>query len=122
MNLENLKAGFANTCLRVGVYAQSGMSRLSSHLLKLVAGGAAIILVFVGQYSVNLDGKYLNYTREPLPHHGMIIPYTVKGLVVYITKDERAFLSWITWIQVSSAVVAVIATLIDRYIHKKGRT
>jgi hypothetical protein len=115
MNFESAKAGFANACLRMGVYGQSGLNQILSRFWRVLSTGAASIWIAALFYSGSLDDKYIYYSREPLPHHGQVVPYLVKGVMVYITKDESNLMSWLTRIEVISFVIAVIAALIGRH-------
>ena len=79
---------------------------------KIVGVTAALILVAAWFYSGFLENSYVYYPRSPNPGEGLIVPFVVKGIVVYITERQRAFLSWLQWIEIGSGAIAVLVIII----------
>ncbi len=81
---------------------------------KAVGVGAAIVLV-VAWFSYGiLENSYVSYPQFPKPSEGRTVPHAVKGIVVYITREQRDALSWLAWIEIGSGMVAVLVILIRR--------
>jgi hypothetical protein len=81
---------------------------------KLVAIGAVLILVAAWFTSGHLENTYVNYPRVPNAETGRIVPYATKGIVVYITERQQRVLSWLTWIEIGSGMIAAAVLLIHR--------
>src|SRR5258708_785086 len=79
---------------------------------KVVGISAAIVLIAAWFYSGSLQNSYIYYPRAPNPADGKVVPYPVKGIVVYITKDQRMLLSWLTWIEIGSGAIAALVILV----------
>ena len=79
---------------------------------KVIGLGAALIFVAAWFYSGALENTYVYYPRTPEPSDGKVIPYPVKGIVVYITKDQQSVLSWLTWIEIGSGAIAACVILL----------
>jgi hypothetical protein len=79
---------------------------------KIIGVTAALILVAAWFYSGFLENSYVYYPRSPSPREGLIVPFVVKGIVVYITERQRTFLSWLQWIEIGSAAIAVLVIVI----------
>jgi hypothetical protein len=81
-------------------------------LKKIVAVSAAIILIVAWFTHGILENTFVSYPRFPNPDEGLSVPYAVKGIIVYITKEQQNFLSWLTWIEITSGLVAAFVILI----------
>jgi hypothetical protein len=79
---------------------------------KLVGGSAAVVLIAAWFYSGSLDDSYVYYSRTPISADGQIVPYRVKGVVVYITEDQRMLLSWLTWIEICAGAIVGLVILV----------
>jgi hypothetical protein len=79
---------------------------------KIVGLSAALIFVVAWYYSGFLENTYVNYPRSPNVGEGLIVPFVVKGIVVYISERQRLFLSWLEWIEIGSGGIAVLVILI----------
>jgi hypothetical protein len=83
--------------------------------LKKIALASALIIFTVAWFTVGLlENTYVYYPRSPRPEEGKTVPHEVKGIVVYITEEEQRLLSWLVWIEIGSATVAVLVMLIHR--------
>jgi hypothetical protein len=83
-------------------------------LKKTVGASAAAILIVAVFAWGSLQNTYVNYPRYPVPQDGRVVPYAVKGIIVYITEGQSNLLSWLTWIGAGSSIVAVLVILIHR--------
>ena len=90
--------------------SMSARPNLWNRLRKAVLGTAALILVCAAMLHGPLDNVYVTYSRNPDPENGRIVPYEVKGVVVYITKDQSELLTWLWRIEIVSGVI-VLASL-----------
>ena len=79
---------------------------------KIIGLTAALILVAAWFYSGFLENSYVYYPRSPNLGEGLIVPFIVKGIVVYITERQRAFLSLLEWIQIVSGGIAALVLLV----------
>ena len=89
---------------------------------KIVGLTAALILVAAWFYSGFLENSYVNHPRSPNPAEGLIVPFVVKGIVVYITEGQRAFLDWLRWIEIGSGTIAVFVIILHGGDPFKSRT
>jgi hypothetical protein len=90
---------------------------------KLLGSAAAAVFMGACLYSGSLESSYVYYPRSPTFADGRIIPYPVKGIVVYITQDQRQLLSWLTWIEIASGAVLALVILVhggDPFRSKKN--
>jgi hypothetical protein len=60
-----------------------------------VAVVAAILLVPTWFALIVLDNRYVTYPREPEPVQGLIAPYQVKSVTVYVTPEQQRFVTWL---------------------------
>ena len=81
---------------------------------KIVWVIAATVLIVAWFASGLLENTYVNYPRTPNLDEGRTEPYAVKGIVVYITPGQQHLLSWLTWIEIGSGLIAVLAMVIHR--------
>jgi hypothetical protein len=79
---------------------------------KIVLGGAIIISLISWWIGAVVSGSYVNYPRVPNPNDGRTVPFSVKGIVVYITEDQRHFVSVCNWLALSSGAVALLVLLV----------
>jgi hypothetical protein len=79
---------------------------------KIIGVTAALILVAAWFYSGFLENSYVYYPRSPNPGEGLIVPFVVKGIVVYIAERQKAFLCWLHWIEIGSGAIAVLVMVI----------
>jgi len=82
------------------------------NIKKVIGLSAGLVLVAAWFYSGSLENSYVSYPRVPIRADGRIVPYVVKGNVVYITKDQRTLLSWLLWIEIGSGAVAALVILV----------
>jgi ABC-type phosphate transport system permease subunit len=78
---------------------------------KIVGITAALIFVAAWWYSGFLENTFVYYPKSPNAEEDMIVPFIVKGIVVYITEKQRAFLSWLEWIRIVFGGIAVLVIL-----------
>ena len=83
-------------------------------LKKIVGAGAAAVFIAAWFIWGFLENLYVAYPRSPSPEDGRVVPHPVKGIVVYITRDQQELLSWLNWIEIGSAVTAVLVLIIHR--------
>ena len=57
---------------------------------KIVGLSAGLILVVAWYYSGFLENIYVDYPKSPNLREGMVVPFVVKGIVVYMTEKERS--------------------------------
>ena len=81
-------------------------------LKKVIAITAAIVFIVTSFVHGILANTYVNYPRYPNPGAGKIVPYVVKGIIVYITQVQQNFLTWLMWIEIASGIVAALVILI----------
>ncbi|PTR05342.1 hypothetical protein C8R32_1236 [Nitrosospira sp. Nsp5] len=81
---------------------------------KIIGLGAALVCVIAGFYSAGMDNTYIDYSRFPNPETNRTVPYAIRNIVVYITKEDQEFLSWLLWVQIISGGVALLVLLIHR--------
>jgi hypothetical protein len=79
---------------------------------KIVGVSAAVVLIVAWFIYGILANTYVSYPRSPSPEEGRTVPYAVKGVVVYITQAQQNFLSWLTWIEIGSGMIAALVILI----------
>ena len=79
---------------------------------KIIGLGAGLVCVIAGFYSGGMDSTYSHYPRIPDPETNRTVPHTIKNFVVYITKEDQEFLSWLFWVQIGSGAVAGLVLLI----------
>jgi hypothetical protein len=82
---------------------------------------AAVALVALGAwfYWGALENLYVSRPREPRPEAGLVVPYHVKGMTVYVTKGDQQRVTWVLYLALCS--VAVFAVLSYDDIRKKLR-
>jgi hypothetical protein len=69
---------------------------------------AAGLLVVVGLYYTALENTYVTWHRQPQPEIGRTIPYSAKGVTVYITKNDQEVNSAVKWTLLGSGLVFVV--------------
>jgi hypothetical protein len=81
---------------------------------KIVGAVAATIFLVAWFADGSVENNSVLYPRTPNPEQSRTIPHAVKGIVVYITKEEQSLLSWLHWIEIGSGLVIVLVALIHR--------
>jgi hypothetical protein len=78
--------------------------------------GLSAALLFVAAWFANgfLDNTYVSFPQNPNEAEGRVIPYAVKGVVVFITARQHNLLSWLSWIQAGSGLVTALVILLHR--------
>jgi hypothetical protein len=78
----------------------------------LALGGViwAVTNVWLGM----LDNSYVNYPRVANPDAGLVIPYEVKNVVVYITSDQRFLIRCLNWAELGSAPLILVSLLLNQ--------
>jgi hypothetical protein len=69
---------------------------------------AAMAALFV------IDSTYVGYPKVPNPEIGRIVPYTVKNVIVYLTKDEETIAKLVHWSAFGFGSLAVICMLVNQ--------
>jgi hypothetical protein len=78
---------------------------------KLLGSGAGLILAASWITYRLLVNTYVNYPRTP-QGNGQVVPYVVKGVIVYITGGQEKFLNFLEWTEIVSGIVAVAVLMI----------
>ena len=80
----------------------------------IFATSAAVIMIVAWFASGFLENTYVNYPRSANPGDGRIVPYAVKGIVVYITEEQRRLLSWLIRIEIGSGLFVAGVIILNR--------
>ena len=59
------------------------------------------------------DSIYINYPTHPDPATLRTIPHTVKGIVVYLTKEQNHKLTSLEWSEAALAIFVAINLLVN---------
>lgn len=78
---------------------------------KIIGQLSAVIFVAAGFFAGASQNAFVNYPRVPNQPEGRIAPYLVKGVVVYITAEQRQLVSWTNWIFIGSGLICLLAIL-----------
>jgi hypothetical protein len=81
---------------------------------KIVGLGAALLFVAAWFAQGFLDNTYVSYPRVPNEAQSTVVPYAVKGIIVFITPGQHNLLSWLRWVEIGSGLVAALVILIHR--------
>jgi hypothetical protein len=75
-----------------------------------------VAIVFLAAWFTEgaLDNVYVEYPREADQKSGAIVPYAVKGVVVYITKSQKTLLSALRWVELGTVAVMIIMVVVYR--------
>ena len=79
--------------------------------------GVAIAFVLAGFSYGILENTYVTYPRLPDPSMGRIVPYEVKGIVVFIDENQRLMVTCLKWTQIVGAILAVACLVVDARLH-----
>ena len=85
---------------------------LLQKLKKFIGIPAGIIFLITLFLQAILQDHYFYYTRSPSPTDGRVVPDAMKGIVVYITKDQSEVLNSLFWICLISGVIALVVAVI----------
>jgi hypothetical protein len=86
---------------------------MSLKVKKIIVASAAVVLIVAAFAWGSLENTYVSYPRSPDPENGRIVPHTVKGIIVYITKNQNDLLYWLSWIGIGSSAMAALVTVIN---------
>ena len=89
---------------------------------KIVMMTAAVVLMAAWFTHGILDNTYVSLPRTPNPAESTTVPYSVKGIVVYITPEQRKLLDWLSWIELGSGVGLALVILLHGGDPFKKRT
>ena len=81
---------------------------------QIIGFSAALLFVAAWFASGFLDNTYVSFPRVPNEAEQKVVPYAVKGVVVFITARQHNLLSWLTWIQTGSGLLAAFVILLHR--------
>jgi hypothetical protein len=59
-----------------------------------------------------LYDRYFDFPRTPDHRLGRIVPYEVKGFVVYLTPAQHETMHWLTWVLAVSMAVALVGRFV----------
>jgi hypothetical protein len=82
-------------------------------ILKIITC-AAVVFVLATFTRGGVAGNYVNLPRSPNLEDGRTISFPIKGVVVYITLEEREHLVWIGWIQIGAILVVALAFIVQQ--------
>ncbi|BCG73064.1 hypothetical protein MesoLj113a_42220 [Mesorhizobium sp. 113-1-2] len=77
----------------------------------------AIATAWIAAVAANtlLDNTYVGYPRVTDPDRGLIIPYNVKGIVVYVTSEQMYVLSILRHVTIISGILMVMLVFINYF-------
>jgi hypothetical protein len=61
-----------------------------------------------------LDNSYVTYPRVADADVGRVIPYEAKGIIVYITSDQRLTLRWLNWVEAGSVPLILVSLVLNQ--------
>jgi len=96
------------------------MQRIGPYLRFLYVA-AAIVLLLVWLADVYLQNAWVNGLRQSSPDSGQTIPYAVKGIIVYITQEQRRMMDWVHWVEIGAAGVVGIGVAIIGWLRRRPR-
>ncbi|MGC1466100.1 MAG: hypothetical protein WA792_10245 [Pseudolabrys sp.] len=76
-------------------------------IFRAVYIAAAIILLPAWFYYGLLENTYVTWPRQPQPEINRTIPYSAKGIAVYITKADQQLNVELMWTLIGSGLVFV---------------
>jgi hypothetical protein len=79
-----------------------------------VLAAAGVVWVLANVLLGVLDNTYVNYPRVANADVGRLIPYEVKGVIVYITSDQRFILDCLNWAEIGSVPLILISLLLNQ--------
>lgn len=79
---------------------------------KIVGQIAAIICLAAWFFAAASDNAFVNYPRVPSQPEGRIVPYLVKGVIVYITVEQRQLVLWTNWTFIGSGLACLLMMLL----------
>ena len=79
----------------------------------LLVCAAFVSLVSMALYTI-LENTYLDYPRVPDPALGRVVRHEVKGIAVYITKNQSEAIHLITWILIVSGAITLALLLLNQ--------
>lgn len=85
------------------------MATLLKRVRRAALAGAAVIWVAVMAALGILDNVYVVYPRYPNPGVGKTVPYEVKHVIVYITREQSAILDYLRWAEYGSGALTLIS-------------
>jgi hypothetical protein len=94
---------------------------MPQRLFRIVATAAALILVAAFWYEGSLDNRYVSRSRESNPAEGLIVPYHVKGITVFITKDERQRVTLLQWTEIATGAFVLMWLIVSGELARKLR-
>jgi hypothetical protein len=81
---------------------------------KYVVGTIAGVFVFLLFVNSAFDNYYVYNIRIPDPYLGKIVPYHVKNIVVYITKEQWNFAYWLRVFEFATGSIALSSALVEQ--------
>jgi hypothetical protein len=79
-----------------------------------IAAVAAILLVPTWLAVSVLDDRYFStYPREPQPVRGLVAPYRVKSVTVYVTPEQRRFVTWLFGFDVGMFAIVIVCVALS---------
>ena len=77
--------------------------------------GISGLLLFLSLFTnTKFDNKFINNPRIPITEIGLINPYHLKGIVVYVTDRQSRILTALWWTQIGSGSVILISLFLNQ--------
>jgi hypothetical protein len=92
----------------------SGDAMVPQKIRRAVLAVAGVAWVAAMASQGVLDNTYVNYPRVPNPEIGRTVPYEVKRVVVYITRDQSAVLDWLRWVEIGSGALILTSLVLNQ--------
>jgi hypothetical protein len=80
-----------------------------------VAAGAAMALIGASFYLGALDNIYVGRSRQPVLENGWVVPYSVKGVTVYLTPSEVETVGGLSRACLSLAAVVILGGIVGGF-------
>lgn len=67
-----------------------------------------------GAYSYRLEGQFITHPHVPQRNAGLVLPYSMKGMVVYVTQRELTTAKIVHLTEASSVILLAAIFLLTR--------
>lgn len=88
------------------------MVKRLTHFVAVAIAATWIATVFSNTI---LDNTYVGYPREPDPAKHLVMPYSVKGIVVYITSGQMEVILIFRYVMIISGILTVILIVVNQF-------
>ncbi len=101
--------------------ADTRILSMPQRLLRIVAAAAALIFGAAFWYESALDNRYVSRPREANPGEGLIVPYHVKGITVFVTEDERQLVALLQWTEIATGALVLVWFIVSGELARRLR-